>query len=73
MIRVHAPLKREAIKALLSGQTIDGHTFSFIKEDGMKLYFSSSEDEQKAVSVAKKAIKSTEYGPALFFMVEYVD
>ncbi|MBS3991967.1 MAG: hypothetical protein KGZ51_07830 [Erysipelothrix sp.] len=70
MILVNAPLKRDYIKGLLDQQTIDGITFVFEKQDGMKMYFNHDGDPTKAQSVIKKTIKSSEFGSVLFFNVE---
>jgi hypothetical protein len=72
MIRINAPLKREYIIGLLDQHTIEGITFTFEKQDGMKLYFNHDGEGEVASSVAKKTIKSSEFGSALFFNVEVV-
>ena len=73
MIIINMPLKREFVKSLLDGKTIEGITYKFEKQDNMKLYFSVSEESERAASIAKSAIKKSELGPALFFMVEHVE
>jgi len=72
MIRINAPLKREFIIGLLDQQIIEQITFKFEKQDGMKLYFTHDGVDEVAASVAKKTIKSSEFGSALFFNVEVV-
>jgi hypothetical protein len=72
MIIVNMPLKRDFVKELLHGKTIDGITFEYVKTEQMKMYFNTSEESERAASVAKTAIKKSELGPALFFMVEHV-
>lgn len=72
MIRVNAPLKRDYIIELLNHQTIDGITFTFEKQDGMRLYFNHDGEAERAAIVAKKTIKSSEFGVALYFNTEVV-
>lgn len=72
MILVNAPLKRDYIKNLINQQTIEGVTFTFEKQEGMKLYFTHDGDQLLAQSIIKKTIKSSEFGVALFFNVEIV-
>ncbi len=72
MIIINMPLKRDFIKELLQGKTIEEITYTYIKTEQMKMFFETSEDSERAASVAKAAIKKSELGPALFFMVEYV-
>ncbi len=69
MIIVQSPLKRDFIISLLDGKTIDGFTFKFEKRDDMKLYFSHDGDAEEAAAVAKKVVKKSEFGPALYFRV----
>lgn len=66
------PLKRDFVQELLDGKTIEEVTYTYIKTEQMKMFFETSEDSERAASVAKAAIKKSELGPALFFMVEYV-
>ena len=72
MIIINMPLKRDFVISLLDGKTIEEIIYKFEKQDNMKLYFSVREESERAASVAKRAIKKSELGPALFFMVEYV-
>lgn len=72
MIVVQSPLKREFIKDLLTSQTFEGLNFKFESEKGMKLYFSvDTEDLEGASKVAKKVIKGSEVGAALYFNVSH--
>ena len=66
------PLKRDFVIKLLDGKNIEGIDYRFLKQESMKLYFEVSEESERAASVAKAAIKKSELGPALFFMVEHV-
>lgn len=72
MIIINMPLKRDFVKELLHGKTIEGITYTYVKTEQMKMYFETSEDTDQAASVAKAVIKKSELGPALFFMVERV-
>ncbi len=72
MIVVQSPLKRDFIKELLTSNTHEGFDFKFESEKGMKLYFSvDSEEKELASKVAKKVIKESEVGAALYFNVSY--
>ena len=74
MLIVNAPLKRDFIIGLLNTKTIDGITFTYVRSDQMKLYFTYTPDEpETAKRIAKATIKASEFGPALFFNVEIHD
>ncbi len=72
MIIINMPLKRDFVKELFHGKTIEDITYTYVKTEQMKMYFDTSENTDRAVSVAKATIKKSELGPALFFMVELV-
>lgn len=72
MIMINMPLKRDFVKELLDGETLEDITYKYIKTEQMKMFFEASEDSERAASVAKAAIKKSELGSALFFMVEHV-
>lgn len=70
MIFVQSPLKRDYIKELIDGQTIDGATFTFVKIEGMKIYFSvDGVDPEKGAAIAKSVVKKSDLGSALYFTV----
>lgn len=71
MILVQSALKRDYIIALLDGQTIDSVSFALARQEGMSMYFSHSGDAERAAEVAKRVIKESEFGPALFFRVTH--
>ena len=71
MIWIQSPLKREFIKELLDGNTFEEVQFNFIKQDQMKLYFEHTKEAKLASEVAKRAVKNSKYGSALFFAVNY--
>ncbi|MTI95883.1 MAG: hypothetical protein FH749_10445 [Firmicutes bacterium] len=71
MIIVQSPLKRDYIISLLDGKTIDSVNFRFHKREEMSLYFEHDGSNEEAAAIAKKAIKNSEFGPALFFRVTY--
>jgi len=72
MLIVNSALKKDYIIALLDHQTLDGATFTYVKTDGMKLYFEvTGIDMPSAVKIAKTTIKKSELGSALFFLVDY--
>jgi hypothetical protein len=67
---VSTALKAGDIKNLLEGYGEGGVSYRFVKKTGMKMEFEVSGVEgQKAVDLAKKIIRSTEYGKVLFFSV----
>jgi hypothetical protein len=70
MIIVHAPLKRDFIVLLLDQKTIEGVRFVYERTDKMKLYFRVEGDIDNAIKIAKSTIKQSEFGMALYFMVE---
>jgi hypothetical protein len=73
MVLVQSGLKRDYIISLLDGQTIDNITFKLVKHEGMKMFFEyDNEDDALAAKVAKKTIKESEFGVALFFSVTNV-
>lgn len=71
MILVQSPLKRDYIKDLLDGKEFDGIQFTFNRQDQMKLFFEHTGDAKDAAAAAKKVIKKSEFGAALYFTVSY--
>ncbi|NLC41787.1 MAG: hypothetical protein GX775_02900 [Erysipelothrix sp.] len=71
MIIVFSPLQREFIKELFDAQSYEGVSFEWVKQEGMKLFFRISPDDESAVKIAKKVIKASKYGASLNFMVDY--
>lgn len=71
MIVVESGLKRDYIAELLDGKTIQSVTFRLVKREGMKLCFEHDGDSEQAAKIAKKTIKESEFGPALFFRVTH--
>lgn len=74
MIIVNSPLMRKQIRELLVN--IDEPSYTFKKEEGIKLYFETNiDDDEQAAAIAKKAIKESSFGSALMFKVntqEYI-
>jgi len=71
-IIIKTPLMQDKIKDLLDGGVFDGIIFSFVEKKGIELIFSASGDNLETMdvaAVAKKAIKSTEYGKGIYFSV----
>ena len=71
MIIVFSPLQREFIKELFDAQSYEGVSFEWVKQEGMKLFFRISPDDESAVKIAKQVIKASKYGASLNFMVDY--
>jgi len=71
MVIVQSPLMRDFIISLLDGKTIDSITFRLHRQEDMSLYFDHDGDAEAAEKIAKKTIKESEYGPALFFRVTH--
>lgn len=70
MIKISSPLKRKEIIDLLDKKIIEGVEFSLNKENGMELYFETTDDA--AASIAKKVIKSAPFGKSIMFKIEKV-
>jgi len=71
-IIIKAPLMQDMIKDLLDGGVFEGVVFSFVEKKGMDLTFSATGaniETMDIAAVAKKAIKSTEYGKGIYFSV----
>jgi len=70
-IMVRSALMADKIKELLDGKAIDGVSFSFIEKKGMDMTFRAEGDinGKDAASVAKNAVKSTDYGKGIYFTV----
>lgn len=65
MIIVNIAMKQEEIKALLAE-----NGFTFVKKQGLQLFFEApSSDLTAEAANAKNIIKSSEFGQALFFNV----
>lgn len=70
MIIINMPLKRDVVKELVSGLSVDGHEFTFVKEEGIKLYFEDSNADQAAgIKVVKNLLKE-KLGGGFYFNVE---
>lgn len=71
MIVVNCALKQTDIVKVVEDIELDNmKVFKFVKKEGIKLYFESTlEDDEKAVAIIKKAIKSAKFGSALLFNV----
>lgn len=71
MIIVSSPLKRDFFKEYVPTLTMGDDTFTFEKEAGIKLYFSTTaEDLDVAVRFLKDNLRKSEFGRALYFIVE---
>ncbi len=70
-IVIQAPMKGDEMRALLDGYTQDGGKFSFVEKRGLSLVFEAEGmDADQACSVAKQAIKATNWGKVLYFSVQ---
>ena len=68
MILLNAPIQQDKIIDTLTHYSEDGVSYTFVKKDGMKLYFETTADnEEEAAQLAKKIIKGTDYGSVLYF------
>lgn len=74
MIIVNSPIMQEKVKAIV--EAIESPKFTFVKKEGIKIYFDvDSEDKDAACSIAKAAIKKDPIGGTIMFSVkpgEYV-
>lgn len=72
-IMVQTPLKNREIQELLDGKEIGGTSFAFVEKKGIALVFEvSGTDSDSACTVAKQAIKGTDWGKILYFSVTEV-
>lgn len=71
MVILQVPLKRDYVIQLLNGKTFENQTFTYVKQERMKIYFDVNGNQQQAVDIAKKVIKNSEIGSALYFNVTY--
>lgn len=68
MICINLATQQEFVIQLLEGN--EEPKFKFEKKEGIKLFFTSTEeDNQKAADTAKTIIKSSKLGQALYFQV----
>lgn len=72
MLIINSALKKDYIIELLDHKTIDQAHFTYVRTEGMKLFFEvQGTDLPSAVKIAKTTIKKSELGSALFFLVDY--
>jgi hypothetical protein len=71
MIIVNCALRQDDIVGIVENIEVENEkVFKFVKKQGLQLHFDCSlSDAQNAVTIAKKTIKGTELGKALFFSV----
>lgn len=68
MITIYSPVMADQIKEVV--ENIDEPKYTFIKKEGMRLFFEVDiEDEEAAAAQAKSAIKATSFGKAIMFKV----
>lgn len=68
MIKVSSALKQDEIVELLNAYDEDGLEFSFVRKEGIALYFeTNAADLEEAASKVKALIKSQPWGPVLYF------
>lgn len=69
MIVVNSAIMQDKLKKLI--ESIDSAKFTFIKKEGIKLCFSCDlEDDEAAIAIAKKAIKSDPIASTLLISVK---
>jgi len=71
MIIVNCALRQDDIVSIVENIEVENEkVFKFVKKQGLQIHFDCSlTDSQNAASIAKKTIKDTEVGKALFFNV----
>lgn len=69
MITVNLPLKRKEVKEFIAGLTIEGHEYTFVKEEGIKLLYTDSNPDGSAGAAALKKALKDHLGPAFYFNV----
>lgn len=69
MIIVNSPIMQKQIQAIV--EKIEDPKFTFIKKDGIRLYFETEfEDKEAACKLVKAAIKNDPMGGALLITVK---
>lgn len=69
MIIVNSPIMQDKIIKIL--ETLKDPTYTFVKKDGIKIYFETSlDDKAEACKIAKKEIKKDPMGGAIMFTVK---
>ena len=69
MITISCPIKHDFIIESLEASQLEDIKFKFEQKNGIKLNFSVTGDEDKAIELAKQIIKSTEMGSVLYFQI----
>ena len=71
MIIVNCALRQDDIISIVENIEVENEkVFKFVKKQGLQIHFECSlSDATNAAAIAKKAIKDTELGKALFFNV----
>lgn len=71
MIVVNCALRQEDVISIVENIEVGGaKPYKFIKKQGLQIHFDCELDaDQDPAGIAKKAIKATEVGKALFFSV----
>lgn len=70
MIHINCGLNQEFIIDLLEKSTEDGITYKYQGKKGITLSFEvNTDDLDKAIDVAKRAIKSTQIGSVMYFQI----
>ncbi len=68
MLVVKSPMLTEKVKEALNGYEDKEIKISFLKQDGMSLYFDiEGIDGYDAVSLTKKIIRSNDWGNSIYF------
>lgn len=67
MICINLATQQDFVIQLLEAN--EDPKFKFEKKEGIKLFFSSEIDNQKAIESAKAVIKSSRLGQALYFQI----
>ena len=69
MIIVNSPIMQEKIIKIV--EAMDEPKCTFVKKDGIKIYFETEfEDKEKAAALIKAAIKKDPMGSAIMFNVK---
>lgn len=70
MIHINCGLNQEFIIDLLEKSEEEGITYKYQGKKGISLSFEvNTEDVDKAIDVAKRAIKSTQIGSVMYFQI----
>ncbi len=74
MLLVKSPMLTEKVKEALDGYTDNDIQISFLRQEGMSLYFDiKGIAGYDAVALAKKIIRSHDWGNSIYFAISFIN